>query len=104
MRSHPPVTLVSDRGISCFGQSPVHNQGVVWIRAERREQDTLIERLTVRYYKLVSDVSLRHLALCAPKLKYLDITGTSCTVAGIRVFKTNKPNCEVITDKDMSEI
>jgi hypothetical protein len=68
----PTKPLISDRGICSFGMSRNNiQQGVIWIRAEHRQPDTNLERLVVRFYKLVTDVSLRHLSTCAPKLKFV---------------------------------
>lgn len=89
--------LISDRGLCSFGM-PRNNvqEGIVWIRAEQRPADTLLERITVRNYRAITDVTLRHLASCAPNLRYLDVTGTSVTASGISQFSAAKPNCEVI--------
>lgn len=90
--------LLSDRGICGFGHSRSNVQeGIIWIRAEARPADTLIERLVVRNYRTITDVTLRHLASCAPNLQYLDVTGTSVTTHGIRQFKAAKPNCIVVS-------
>lgn len=89
--------LISDRGLCSFGM-PRNNvqEGIVWIRAEMRPADTPLERITVRNYRAITDVTLRHLASCAPNLQYLDVTGTSVTASGIRQFMDGKPNCEVV--------
>lgn len=94
-----PPPLVSDRSLCSFG-SPRNNvqEGVVWIGAFARSPDTLLERIVVRHYKLVTDVSLRHLAGCSPNLKLLDVTGTSVTQEGVEVFKAIKPDCTVLSD------
>lgn len=98
----PPMALISDRGIQCFGIAKNNVQdNIVWIRAEERSPDTLIEKLVIRHYKLVTDISLRHLINCAPNLKLLDVTGTSVTLDGINAFKVAKPLCKVISDFDM---
>lgn len=91
------LQLISDRGLCSFG-NPRNNvqEGIVWIRAEMRPADTLLERITVRYYRSITDVSLRHLASCAPNLRYLDVTGTSVTANGVAQFIAAKPQCEVI--------
>lgn len=99
----PPVNLISDRGICSFGLTRNNVQeGVIWIRAEARSPDTFIERLVVRHYKLVTDISLRHLTTCSPKLQLLDVTGTSVTENGVRTFKLNKPQCIILSDFDDS--
>lgn len=97
--NHHHQSLVSDRGICGFGLARNNVQeGIVWIRSELRPLDTLIERLTLRHYRSISDITLRHLAASAPNLRYLDVTGTSITQNGLRKFKASKPNCVVISD------
>lgn len=91
---------ISDRGMCSFGTPRENvNEGIIWIRAEAlaRPADTYLERLTVRHYASVTDVTLRHLSYCAPNLQYLDVTGTSVTEDGIRKFLDIKPNCTVIS-------
>lgn len=97
--SQPPVFPISDRGICGFG-SPRHpvQPGIVWIRADNRQNDHYLAKLVVRHYKRVTDTSLRHLALCSPNLVYLDLTGTSVTKEGIEKFKREIPGCLVIAD------
>lgn len=95
------LLLISDRGMCSFGM-PRNNvqEGIVWIRAELRPADTPLERITVRNYRAITDVTLRHLASCAPNLQYLDVTGTSVTAAGIGQFIAAKPQCQVIWSED----
>lgn len=91
------LNLISDRGLCSFGMPRSNVQeGIVWIRAEMRPANTLLERIVVRNYRAITDVTLRHLASCAPKLQYLDVTGTSVTANGISQFIAAKPNCEVV--------
>lgn len=101
--SHIPTNIIgssiSDRGMCSFG-IPQRNvqEGVVWIRAEARPADTLLERITIRNYRSVTNVTLRHLAVCAPNLQYLDVTGTSVTKEGIEDFLKSKPDCRVVSN------
>lgn len=89
--------LISDRGLCGFGMPRNSVQeGIVWIRAEMRPANTLLERITMRNYRAITDVTLRHLASCAPKLQYIDVTGTSVTANGISQFIAAQPNCEVV--------
>lgn len=90
---------ISDRGMCSFG-IPQRNvqQNVVWIRAEARPAETLLERITIRHYRAVTDVTLHHLAICAPNLQYLDVTGTSVTKEGIETFLQSKPDCRVVSN------
>lgn len=102
MRIHQGT--ISDRGICSFGTPRVNvNEGIIWIRAEHlaRPADTLIERLTLRHYASVTDMTLRHLSYCAPNLQYLDVTGTSVTEAGVREFMRSKINCTVISQHEI---
>uniref|UniRef100_A0A1B0DBC3 Uncharacterized protein n=1 Tax=Phlebotomus papatasi TaxID=29031 RepID=A0A1B0DBC3_PHLPP len=94
-----PVASITDRGICGFGLSrnPVL-EGVVWIRAEYRNPNTYIERLVIRFYTYVTNATLRHLATCSPRLKYLDVTGTGITPQGIEEFKLLKPECTVVAE------
>lgn len=96
---------ISDRGICSFGTPRENvNEGIIWIRADAlaRPADTFIERLTIRHYSSITDVTLRHLSLCAPNLQYLDVTGTSVTEAGIKEFINSKPNCVVISHHNIN--
>lgn len=90
---------ITDRGMCSFGM-PRRNvqENIIWIRAELRPPDTLLERITVRNYLDVTDVTLRHLALCAPNLRYLDVTGTSVTLKGINTFLKEKPDCQIVSE------
>lgn len=97
-------SVISDRGICAFGQAANNAQDdVVWIRAPHApdSRDTPLEKLVLRHYTHVTDVTLRHLEQCSPKLVHLDVTGTSITEAGIRAFKVIKPNCTVISNFDI---
>lgn len=94
-----PPNNITDRGICSFGQARSNLQAnVVWIRAEARSPDTLIEHLEVRGYRGVTDTTLLHLAECSPNLRLLDVRGTSVTATGVRNFSSIKPNCRVVSD------
>lgn len=99
--ANTPHSLVSDRGICAFGVAGNNVQdGVIWIRAEARPTDSPLERLVIRNYRGVTDVTLNHLVISAPHLEYLDITGTSVTHLGIQRFKAARPGCTVISSFD----
>lgn len=92
-------SYISDRGLCSFGiPRRIVQEDIVWIRAEVRPPDTLLERITVRNYRSVTDVTLRHLTFCAPNLQYLDVTGTSVTREGIDTFLASKPQCHVVSN------
>lgn len=93
-----PPNNITDRGICSFGQARSNLQAnLVWIRAEQRNPDTLLERLEVRGYRGVTDTTLLHLAECSPNLRHLDVTGTSVTAQGVRDFAAIKPNCVLVS-------
>lgn len=90
---------ISDRGVCCFGRTrqPVHH-GVIWIRFNNRPSENRFERFSVRDYKYVTDVSLQHLVQCSPNLVFLDVSGTSVTLDGIKRFKELKPECKLVAE------
>ncbi|XP_021710598.1 uncharacterized protein LOC5575275 isoform X2 [Aedes aegypti] len=92
------VSLVSDRGVCAYGVSRHELAGAAFIREYFRPNNTSLERLFVRNYKLVTDTSLDHLESAAPHLKLLDVTGTSVTAQGVRRFHLARPNCTILSD------
>lgn len=96
--SSPPVQyLVSDRAIYSFGRAanPVQPD-VVWIRNSNRSPTNRLERVLLRNYTYITNFTLEHLVQCSPNLIYIDVSGTSVTLSGLRNFKNLKPHCEVI--------
>ncbi|XP_075147948.1 uncharacterized protein LOC142221944 [Haematobia irritans] len=98
-RRHLQRGSITDRGVCCFGRTrqPVQH-GVIWIRFNNRPSENRFERFSVRDYKCVTDVSLQHLVQCSPNLVFLDVSGTSVTLDGIRRFKELKPECKLIAE------
>ncbi|XP_017083294.2 uncharacterized protein LOC108116087 [Drosophila eugracilis] len=92
-----PQYFVSDRAMYSFGQAsrPVQPD-VVWIRNVNRSPDNRLERLSLRNYHLITNHTLEHLVQCSPNLIYIDVSGTSITLSGLRRFKSSKPECEVV--------
>lgn len=96
--SSPPTQyLVSDRAIYSFGRAanPVQPD-VVWIRNSNRSPTNRLERILLRNYTYITNYTLEHLVQCSPNLIYIDVSGTSVTLSGLRNFKNLKPHCEVI--------
>lgn len=97
-----PYYPISDRGILSYGRvRPQASQNLVYIRAaglEERPEHTSLEVLYVRNYNKITNASLEHLAHCSPKLKLLDVSGTSVTRDGIAQFNLVKPECKVISN------
>ncbi|XP_064555329.1 uncharacterized protein LOC135440215 isoform X2 [Drosophila montana] len=93
----PPQGYVSDRAIYSFGRAanPVQPE-VVWIRNSNRSPNNRLERIQLRNYPHITNYTLEHLLQCSPNLVYIDVSGTSITLLGLRNFKKLKPNCEVI--------
>lgn len=97
----PAESLITDRAICGFGNSVAINElNLIRIQGEHaaEECESLLERIVVRNYTLVTDRSLRHLANAIPHLKYLDVRGTTVTRQGVEKFKHDCPNCNIISD------
>ncbi|XP_017086819.2 uncharacterized protein [Drosophila bipectinata] len=103
LRHRPPPCssshqyYVSDRAIYSFGRAarPVEPD-VVWIRHINRSPNNRLERLSLRNYHHITNHTLEHLVQCSPNLVYIDVSGTSITLSGLRRFKSSKPECEVV--------
>lgn len=102
-----PYYAISDRGILSYGRvRPQVNQNLVYIRAagvEERPEHTSLEVLYIRNYEKITNASLEHLAHCSPKLKLLDVSGTSVTKDGVLQFKLLKTQCKVISDFELDD-
>ncbi|KAM8703348.1 hypothetical protein ACLKA7_008036 [Drosophila subpalustris] len=93
----PSQYYVSDRAVYSFGRAanPVQPE-VVWIRNSHRCANNRLERISLRNYPYITNYTLEHLVQCSPNLIYIDVSGTSITMLGLRVFKKLKPHCTVI--------
>ncbi len=60
--------------------------------------DEILETLVVRNYPRITDITLKHAAKCLKSLKYLDVTGSSCTAEQIAIFKRNRPDVTLLHD------
>lgn len=90
---------ISDRGVCCFGRPPNPvDDAIIWIRVGYRPSENRFERLSVRNYKQVTDISLMHLVQCSPHLIFLDLSGTGVTKSGIQKFKNLKPECQIVAN------
>ena len=79
------------------------NEPVVEIRADgHRGKVTCprlkIEKLFVRNYKRMTDMSLHQLARDAIFLKYLDVSGSGVSAIGIEKFRTLRPNVTLVNN------
>ncbi|XP_043651795.1 uncharacterized protein LOC122619123 [Drosophila teissieri] len=94
-----PQYYVSDRAMFSFGRAsrPVQ-PNVVWIRNFNRSPDNRLERLSLRNYHLITNLTLEHLVQCSPHLVYIDVSGTSITLPAVRRFRSSKPECEVVAN------
>ncbi|XP_016995505.3 uncharacterized protein [Drosophila takahashii] len=94
-----PQYYVTDRAMYSFGRAPRPVQpDVVWIRNVNRSPDNRLERLSLRNYHLITNNTLEHLVQCSPNLVYIDVSGTSISLEGLRRFKSSKPECEVVAN------
>ncbi|XP_032685346.1 uncharacterized protein LOC116850786 isoform X2 [Odontomachus brunneus] len=103
--------LISDRAICALGSDTCDRRvinnyphGMVILEEDRRIfNNPNLKTLVVRNYPRVTNSSLIHLAINAPSLEYLDVTGTSVTKAGIYCFKARKANVQVVSSFDEKE-
>ena len=99
--------LVTDRAICALGNDTsdrriIHNpEGVIVIEEDKRVfNNPHLKTLVVRNYPHVTNSSLVHLALNAPSLEHLDVTGTSVTRQGVDTFKSQKANVKIVSSFD----
>lgn len=52
-------------------------------------------------YVGVTDTSLRHCASCLKGLQRIDVSGTSCTQAGVLKFKSQRPDVVIESDYNL---
>lgn len=55
-----------------------------------------LETLVVRNYPRITDITLKHAEKCLKSLKYLDVTGSSCSAEQIAIFKVNRPDVTLV--------
>lgn len=97
---------VTDYSITTFGggardgHGPLNiDGGVIIIEIGSISRPTCnLETLVVKNYPGITDITLRHATLSMKQLKYLDVTGTGCSEAGILDFKKNRPDVTIIPD------
>lgn len=64
----------------------------------REATDVQLERLTVRGYSGITNITLQHLAEFAPRLRMLDLRQTRVTPDGVMAFRVLRPECELLAD------
>ncbi|RZF44226.1 hypothetical protein LSTR_LSTR003866 [Laodelphax striatellus] len=89
------------------GQPPPHHHqlelnriGVLLLEAYpwRVQQPSQLTCLVVRNYTAITDISLKHAGTCLPNLTSLDVSGTSCTEAGVRLFQQQRSDVTLLSD------
>lgn len=55
-----------------------------------------LENLYVRNYPRVTDTFLKCAAETCKSIKFLDVTGTSCTLDGIGRYKAKRPDITIV--------
>ena len=53
--------------------------------------DHVLETLVVRNYPRITDITLKHAEKCLRSLKYLDVSGSSCSADQVAIFRMNRP-------------
>lgn len=100
--------LVTDRTICSLGNYVCERRivdnargGIFRIEEESRIcNNPNLRILVVRNYPNVTDRSLHHLSVSKSNLEYVDVTGTSVTREGVEMFKTQKPDVEIVSSFD----
>lgn len=100
--------LVTDRTVCSLGNYVCERRivdntrgGIFRIEEESRIcNNPNLRILVVRNYRQITDRSLHHLAVSKSSLEYVDVTGTSVTREGVQMFKTQKPDVEIISSFD----
>lgn len=97
---------LSDRGILSFGV-PRTNLIIVGgehnVQVQEREH-TQLERIILRNYSNITDATLTHLEVRAPRLNFLDVRGCNqITREAVERFKTARENCTIVTNYDFEE-
>ncbi|XP_043483961.1 uncharacterized protein LOC122512282 [Leptopilina heterotoma] len=100
--------LVTDRTVCSLGNYVCERRivdnargGIFRIEEESRIcNNPNLRILVVRNYRQVTDRSLHHLSVSKSNLEYVDVTGTSVTREGVEMFKTQKPDVEIVSSFD----
>ncbi|XP_063371842.1 serine/arginine repetitive matrix protein 1-like [Cydia amplana] len=102
-------SLVTDSAIRRFGRADGEDINYVHIGPNgpypgaqvpgARPDRSSLTHLSVTGFRTITDRSLDHLATSAPLLRFLDLSETNVTDAGVAAFRSLRPDCEVIYSK-----
>lgn len=105
IQDHAPDESVTDVCTTSFCMRSCqtnHSRNMVYITRIPQDGGTFLdytlETLVVRNYPGITDITLKHAQKCLRSLKYLDVTGCSCTPQQASIFKQNRPEVELIYD------
>lgn len=96
------TSLVTDSSIRRFGRADVEDVNYVQIGPRQfgdpgaRPTRSPLRILSVVGFRNITDRSLEHLATAAPDLTYINFSGTRVTANGVEMFKSMRPDCEVV--------
>ncbi|KAG5670023.1 hypothetical protein PVAND_000310 [Polypedilum vanderplanki] len=99
-----PLTI-SDRGMLAFGVPRANLAGnLIFLGNQPNDPNTYLERIVLRNFRNITDVTLSHLQTNAPKLAFLDIRGCSqITREAVESFKITRGSCQLISNFDFEE-
>lgn len=103
MTRFDPTTLVSDTTVHRFGRADSDNINYINIgpNGQHDQPATRPDRSNLRILSLtgfrnITNRSLVHLATAAPRLRFIDFSGTRVTQRGVDTFRSLRPDCEII--------
>lgn len=96
---------VSDRGLLGFGVPRAGLMGnLVFFGNQPTDPNTYLERIILRNFTQVTDLTLAHFETNAPRLSFLDIRGCSqISREAVERFKVARNGCELISNYDNEE-
>lgn len=96
---------VTDRGMLGFGVPRPSNMGnLVFFGYQPADPNTYLERIILRNFTSITDITLSHFETNAPRLIFLDIRGCSqISREAVERFKAARTDCELLSNFDYEE-
>lgn len=97
---------ISDRGMLSFGVPRSNLMGnLIYLRNQEPDRNTHLEKIVLRNFRNITDITLSHLETNAPKLVYLDVRGCSqITRDAAERFKIARGGtCQLLTSFENEE-
>ena len=104
-QEHRLPLSVSDRGMLGFGVPRPNIMGnLVFFGNQPTDPNTYLERIILRNFRNITDITLSHFETNAPRLTFLDIRGCSqISREAVERFKAARTGCELLSNFDNEE-